>query len=281
MKNLAIMPDSSVHVGSLLREALPELDAALGLLHRLFDVRITFFDLEGVEAEGFEVKPLSEYCAARRRDPHFDARCRVCDRRHLEEAKGRRDICIYRCHDGLVEGVIPLYTRDGSYLGAIMFGQLRPEDDTPAKRSAQAQRQRDRLGVADPRRLRDLAQLLKWLSEHLATHAALRRPQLPWAESARRHLTENLGQRLTLAGLARVVGRSPSFLSHQFSEVFGTSFARHVRTLRLSAARERLAQGETLASIAKSLGFCDQFHLSRCYRKHFGHSPSRELHQER
>ena len=257
----------------LLRQASPELASALGLMRRLFDVRVTFFDLDGVEADGFEVKPISGYCAARRRDPAFAAQCLACDRRHLDEAKRGRQVRIYRCHDGLVEGVIPLYGRDGAYLGAIMFGQLRPGDDPLLPRPARLQRLRERLPPADAVRLRDLADLLKWLAEHLAANAALRVPALPWAEAVRRHVTAHLGGKLSLAGVARAIGRSPSFLSHRFPAAFGVSFARYVRDLRLEAARQRLAQGATLPQIAAELGFCDRYHLSRAWRRQFGRPP--------
>ncbi|HAT09533.1 MAG TPA: hypothetical protein DCS97_02830 [Planctomycetes bacterium] len=273
MDDPARMPEHPEIPPGLLRQASPELASALGLLRRLFDVRVTFFDLDGVEADGFEVKPISAYCATRRRDAAFAARCLACDRRHLEEAKRGRQIRIYRCHDGLVEGVIPLYGRDGAYLGAIMFGQLRPGDDPPADRPARFQALRLRLPLADAVRLRDLADLLKWLTEHLAANAALRVPQLPWAEAARRHIQAHLGDKLSLAGVARAVGRSPSFLSHRFPAAFGTSFARYVRGLRLEAARRRLAQGATLPQVAAELGFCDRYYVSRAYRRHFGRSP--------
>ncbi len=265
------MPDHAT--AGLLREASPDLASALNLLRRLFDIRVTFFDLDGVEADGFDIKPLSSYCAARRSDPAFAAHCLACDRRHLHEAKRGRQIRIYRCHDGLVEGVIPLYGRDGAYLGAIMFGQLRPADDPPADRSAAHQRLRQRLPPADQTRLRDLAELLKWLAEHLAVNAALRRPVQPWAEMARRHIAAHLASKLTLAGLARAIGRSPSFVSHRFPAAFGTSFARYVRDLRLESARRRLGQGATLGQVAAELGFCDRYHLSRVYRGVFGRSP--------
>ncbi len=276
MDDPARMPDHpATPEASLLRQASPELGEALGLLRRLFDVRITFFDLGGVEAGagGFDIKPISAYCAARRREPAFNARCLACDRRHLDQAKGARGIRIYQCHDGLVEGVIPLYGRDGDYLGAIMFGQLRPPRDAAEGRTPAMQRLRSRLPLAEPRRLRDLAELLKWLSEHLAVNTALRLPALPWAEAARRYLAANLGNKLSLAGLARAVGRSPSFISHRFPAAFGTSFARHVRGLRLAEVRKRLARGTALAAVAAELGFCDRFHLSRAYSAHFGQPP--------
>lgn len=271
MDNQALMPTPPS--SGLLREISSDLSSALSLLRRLFDVRVTFFDLDGVEADSFDIKPLSGYCAARRTDPAFAARCLGCDRLHLHEAKGGRQIRIYRCHDGLIEGVIPLYGRDGSYLGAIMFGQLRPADDPVTVRDAQHERLRQELPIADHARLRDLAELLKWLAEHFAANASLGRPQLPWAETARRHIHAHLGSKLTIAGLARVTGRSPSFLSHRFPAVFGTSFSRYVRDLRLAAARRRLAQGATLTAVAAELGFCDRYHLSRVYRTYFGHPP--------
>lgn len=270
------MPDHPNATPGALRLAIDagELSAALGLLRRLFDIRITYFDLDGVEADGFEIKPISAYCRARRRDPAFAARCGACDHRHLELAKRARTVQVYRCHDGLVEGVVPLYDHGGAYIGSIMFGQMRPDGERrPALVPAHA-RLRRALPRADPRLLRDVASLLKWLTEHLVSQAVVRSAQRPWAEQAEAWIRANLGRRITSAGLARQLGRSPSFVSHAFRREFGLPLHRYVLQLRIAEAKARLGGGEGLAAIAAALGFCDAYHLSRTFRAVLGATPS-------
>lgn len=276
MHNPAPMPEHPSSGGAL-RLAIDagELAAALALLRRLFDIRITYFDLDGIEADGFDVKPISAYCRARRRDPAFDAGCRACDRRHLELAKRARTVQVYRCHDGLVEGVLPLYDHGGSYLGSIMFGQMRPGGGRTARLTPAHARLRASLPRADPRLLRDVASLLKWLTEHLVGQAVVRGRQRPWAEQADAWIRANLARRITIAGLARHLGRSASFVSHAFRREFGMPLHRHVLSLRISEAKTRLAAGARLADIAAGLGFCDAYHFSRTFRAMVGVSPSR------
>lgn len=56
----------------------------------------------------------------------------------------------------------------------------------------------------------------------------------------------------------------------------GTTFSDWLRSRRLETARHRLLQPHfngTLAQLAYSLGFTDQSHFSKAYRRHFGESP--------
>lgn len=250
-----------------------ELDRALALLRRVLDVRITFFDARHVERDGFDIKTRTDYCAARRRDPAFKASCDACDRSHLIEARRLRRPHVYRCHDGLYEAVVPINDRDGHYLGAFMLGQLRPAG-VPVRGGPQAALRAAMQAVTSDR-VDDLAALLNRTVEHLLAHQVLVRVTRPWAESAEAYIVSNLGRRLTVAGLARVIGRSPSFVTHNFSAVFGTSLHRHITELRLIAARERVLRGDRVKDIAADLGFCDEFHLSRAFTARWGLPPIR------
>jgi AraC-like DNA-binding protein len=155
-----------------------------------------------------------------------------------------------------------------------MFGQLRPPGSLPDGLTAAQRTARERLPVAEPKRLRDLADLLKWLSEHLANAAVVRRTQQPWAETAARFIADHLARPITTEGLARVLGRSPSFITHRFRAEFGMPLHRYVMRARLARARDRLAAGASVRQLAGELGFCDEFHLSRAFRAHWGRPPS-------
>lgn len=262
----------------LLRQAIAGegLAELLALLHRVLDVRITFFDLDGVEDDRVDVKPISDYCRLRRADPDFAQRCAACDRQHLEAAKRQRRELVYRCHDGLVEGVIPVYDRAGGYLGAIMFGQLRPAGAPSPALRGEAARLRALLPASAAERLQDLAALLRRLTDHIVAHELVRRNARPWHEAAAAHIEANLASPPGVADLARVVGRSPSFITHRFAAVFGQPLTRYVNDRRLAAARARLRAGAGVAAVAAGLGYCDPFHFSKAYKARFGIPPSGE-----
>lgn len=68
---------------------------------------------------------------------------------------------------------------------------------------------------------------------------------------------------------------SVRYLHHLFKDT-GTTFSDWLRSRRLESARHRLQQPHfsgTLAQLAYSLGFTDQSHFSKAYRRHFGESP--------
>lgn len=250
-----------------------ELDRMLGLLRRIFDIRITFYDGGHAEHEDFDIKGRTDYCSARRQDPAFRARCDACDRTHLKQARERRAPVAYRCHDGLFEAVVPIHDRAGHYLGSFMLGQLRPADERGWQGPEAALRQA--MPAVTRRRVDDVAELLHRMADHLLAHQVLARQNRPWAEAAHAHIEAHLGQRVLIAGLARAIGRSPSFVSHAFRTEFGMPLHRYLVERRLTVARERLLRGEAIPAVAAALGFCDEFHLSRAFTRRWGVPPSR------
>lgn len=261
---------------SLLRQAVSRAGMAelLALLHRVLDVRITFFDLDGVEERQVEIKPISAYCSLRRGDAAFDRRCLGCDRSHLAAAKRARAPLVYRCHDGLIEGIVPVYDRAGGYLGAIMFGQLRPQAGPLPPLRGEAQRLRSLLPASTDRRVEDLAALLARLTDHIVAGELVQRAADSWRDAAAALIERRLADPPAVAELARAVGRSPSFITHHFAAAFGQPYKRYVDGRRLALARTRVRAGSALADIARDLGYCDAFHLSKAYKARFGTTPS-------
>jgi AraC-like DNA-binding protein len=81
--------------------------------------------------------------------------------------------------------------------------------------------------------------------------------------------------RRSLHQLARELSVSPHHLSRIFSSTTGTTISRHRLRLRVRAALERLAGGESdLARLAAELGFADQSHLCRAVRGETRRTPS-------
>ncbi len=75
--------------------------------------------------------------------------------------------------------------------------------------------------------------------------------------------------------LARELAMSVSQLSRKLSALIGQTPGQFIRTMRLERAATLVAAGAgTLSEIAYTVGFADQAHFSRSFKKHFGQTPS-------
>ncbi|MEM8854765.1 MAG: AraC family transcriptional regulator [Pseudomonadota bacterium] len=73
--------------------------------------------------------------------------------------------------------------------------------------------------------------------------------------------------------LAEEIGLHPTTLSRLFSEVVGLPPHAFRLDRKVQEARKRIARGEELADVASDLGFSDQSHLTRHFKRRFGITP--------
>ncbi|MBK58419.1 MAG: AraC family transcriptional regulator [Pseudomonas sp.] len=90
----------------------------------------------------------------------------------------------------------------------------------------------------------------------------------------RDYLHAHLDQDLGLDELAAVAGVDRFRLSRAFKASFGVGPHAYLVQLRLSAARKLLRQGLAPANVTMELGFADQSHLGRWFRRTYGLSPA-------
>ncbi|WP_231930466.1 helix-turn-helix domain-containing protein [Friedmanniella luteola] len=84
-----------------------------------------------------------------------------------------------------------------------------------------------------------------------------------------------LAEPLTVAGLARRAGLSPSRLTHLFSEQLGVPPMRFVERQRMQAARQLLElTSRPVAEVARAVGYDDPLYFSTRFRRHTGCSPT-------
>ncbi len=88
-------------------------------------------------------------------------------------------------------------------------------------------------------------------------------------------LHDDPGAPWTLSRLAAEVGFHPSHLARAFRARHGITVGAYLRELRVTEAGRRLALGEEpIAAIALGLGFADQSHLTRAFRRRMGRPPA-------
>lgn len=115
------------------------------------------------------------------------------------------------------------------------------------------------------------------LRERLGTGAVepLDRREDRIAADLRDLLDEHRFDAITLAEAGRVLHVSPAHLVRCFTRAFGIAPHRYVVGRRIEAARHRLLEGGSVAEVATSVGFHDQAHLTRHFKRHVGTTPAR------
>lgn len=254
--------------------ATKEMDQIMSRLHRLFDIRITYFDVQEHEWAYFNAKPMARFCLAQRRRKEQAAQCALCDKTHLEEARKLRDVLIYRCYNGLIEGAVPLYDRKGIYLGAIAFGQLRdPERPPGADWSPVFKRLYQELPAYSFEKALDVGHLLKCVSESIINNELIRYRNKAWAEKLTAYIETHLCEKITNEQLAQAVGRSASFVAHHFESEFGRTPRQYILERRMGRAKIMLESGVSVQKAADQLGFYDAFHFSKTFKRFWKHPP--------
>lgn len=79
--------------------------------------------------------------------------------------------------------------------------------------------------------------------------------------------------RVSLRQIAADLGWTPYHLSRVFRDVTGFSMTQYRQQLRLRMAFERIIAAGNLYEIANDLGFADQSHFTRTFRRVFGAAP--------
>jgi AraC-like DNA-binding protein len=105
------------------------------------------------------------------------------------------------------------------------------------------------------------------VSDPRATDAAV--------EAFRAYLDAHLFEPVTISAIAETLGVGPTQLARVFTTAFGIAPHAYVVTRRLEVARDRILAGQPLADVATEVGFFDQAHLTRRFKRFLGVTPGR------
>jgi AraC family transcriptional regulator len=94
----------------------------------------------------------------------------------------------------------------------------------------------------------------------------------------REYIRTNLASNIGLAELADQVNLSPHYFSMLFKHALGVPPHHYVLQERIHEAQRQLAVGQmSISELAFNLGFSDQSHFSRAFRKMTGTTPKQYL----
>jgi AraC-like DNA-binding protein len=95
------------------------------------------------------------------------------------------------------------------------------------------------------------------------------------AERLRAYLDRNLFRPVTIGAAASELGVGTAHLARTFARSFGIAPHAYLVGRRLEAARDRILRGQPIADVAVEVGFVDQAHLTRHFRRYLGTTPGR------
>jgi AraC-like DNA-binding protein/quercetin dioxygenase-like cupin family protein len=107
----------------------------------------------------------------------------------------------------------------------------------------------------------------------LQPHNRPTRRHVPGATAARDYLHAHCTEPVTLTTLAGVAGLSCFYFIRVFRSMFGVTPHAYLAMLRLERARQLLRTSSSIAQVAAAVGFSDQSHLTRFFRRVYGMTP--------
>lgn len=125
---------------------------------------------------------------------------------------------------------------------------------------------------ADPRsdelaRHEAIVELAMAMHERLPGRRPQTRSTAPGLTRAAEYITTNCAQPVSLAELCKVSGLSESHLVRSFKKRFGLTPHEFLIDRRIQRSRRELRRGQPIAEVALELGFADQAHLQRMFKR--------------
>jgi AraC-like DNA-binding protein len=135
----------------------------------------------------------------------------------------------------------------------------------------------DRLTAPEPLDVESrLALIAERLRERLRRRpSAVREPEPAIADQLRQYLDGHVADNVTLRVAAQSLHRSVPHLVRSFTKRYGISPHAYVVAKRVEAARTLLLRGMPAARVATEVGFHDQAHLTRHFKRHVFVTPAR------
>lgn len=122
--------------------------------------------------------------------------------------------------------------------------------------------------------------ILNILARNVADNTAIAgvdQPSEPLINKMLLHIRQHIGdpEKLRIDFLAAQFNLSENYVGEYFRKLTGESLQHYITNYRIKLVQQRLANSAlTVSQIAGELGFTDESHLSRQFRKHNGISPA-------
>lgn len=215
-----------------------------------------------LDCRGFEVLNKTRFCSIRFSEV-FLGGCKTDQEREKIAGELRHLEQVFSSHNRFRE--ITLQNPDSALLSSLIRNMA---DEFESKRSHYEENLRHLITMV----LNILLRNISGCADHNTlspTEALISRLSI--------YIGQNISnpENLRIGQLAERFNLSPNYISEYFKNSTGQSLQRYISTYKLKMVCQRLQHSSLpVSQIANELGFTDESHLSRQFRKHYNISPS-------
>ena len=270
-----------------------ELLQLLNNLYTLTGIRANIYDFTGKDI--CLTDDHISFCSKINACPEGHARCLACDAQAVKHCTGKDSLYFYRCHAGLCEAIIPIYS-DGMPVAYLAFGQHL--DST----SMHLQWERTRATLSwypggpdaleddffalrqyTPQQISACAEILKALASYIHLSGMIQTAEYTDLQRLELYLDQHYMEKLSLASVSEELGVSRTKLCALAKRLSGgKTLSRMIAERRVAAAKLLLLKSdEPVSAVAESVGIIDYNYFTKIFRSVTGVTPSTFRNQNR
>lgn len=267
-----------------------ELEKMLKDLHLLSGLNMSIFDLNQNLLASYPHKK-SKFCNEIGKNKKSYQHCLDCDYKAMEHVKESGELYIYKCHFGLNEAIMPLYSY-GVLTGYLMMGQA--VIGTYQNYSKIIENSKDyftdnhflkqlvtKITILNEDQIYAFAQICDICAKYISLTNRLQAKHNNLAQEIKQYIISNYNKQITIEELCSYFFCSRGTLLKHFKSKYNTTVHQYLLNYRLKKAAELLINNElNIKEIAYSCGFEDPNYFSKAFRKKYNLSPLKFKNQQ-
>lgn len=260
-----------------------EIKKMMDLLSNLFSIRTSFIFAIDDEQYTKEIAgnngDYQNFCKLIQLE--LKHKCIACDRDKFKKANKKRKPILYQCYNGLYEMFLPLFI-ENSLVGYLHFGQVRSEKDfqTIATECSlyehsnikELESTYNSMNIIEKEKLVLISELFQKFADIILKNKLIELRKANPEYYLRKYIEENLDQPIDVKTAAEFIGRSPSFVTHNFKEKYNKTFHEYLSHKRVEHSKTLLRK-YSIVETYQLCGFKNRYHFSKVFKKTEGITP--------
>ncbi|EFK96999.1 protein containing Helix-turn-helix, AraC domain [sediment metagenome] len=128
------------------------------------------------------------------------------------------------------------------------------------------------MNIIEEKKLMLIAELFKNFSDIIIKNKLIEFRKEKPVYYLKKYIEENLNNPIDIKNATEYIGRSASFVTHKFKEIYGKSFHKYLIHARIEQAKN-LLQKHSISETFHLCGFTDRYHFSKVFKKIEGITP--------
>jgi AraC-like DNA-binding protein/ligand-binding sensor protein len=260
-----------------------EIKKMMDLMSSLFSIRTSFIYAIDNEKYTNEIAgnngDYQSFCKIIQKE--LKDRCISCDRDKFKEANTKQKPLLYQCYNGLYEMYLPLFI-ENSLVGYLHFGQVRSDQDFKSiaekyglkqhSEFLELEKSYNSMNIIERGKLVLISELFIMFSDIILKNRLIELKKAKPEFYLKKYVEENLNQPIDVLSAAEFIGRSPSFVTHKFKEIYGKTFHEYLSHVRIEKSKKMLRKYSILETY-EMCGFNNRYHFSKVFKKIEGINP--------